>query len=234
MAKTASPNTTVWPLELAYETKANFDFFRGIPIVPVREQRLPAAEQYGPYTSETAKAVGNVMGVSPRMVDHTIGKVTGLLGKTAVSGIDMVLQTAGLADETPKAARSITSMPIVGDFVAEVRAGGSVSIERFYADLGKAETIRASERGPKNELEQRYDDSLTALRRVSSTLSDLRSIERLVHKARTWEDLKAYAPSGTKLSDPVTPEEKQRALEFLQLSQINAVRTAYGKEPISW
>lgn len=228
----ATPNTTVWPLELVYEWKANRNFYTGAPIVPAREERLPAGEQYGPYTSETAKLLGSVFDVSPRKIDHAVRKVTGILGSTATQGTDALLQMAGVADPTPRPAASITDYPIIGDFFTQTRATGAATIDRFYDDLAKAEQVYASERGARNKQEAIYVLVLPELRRISRELSEIRALERRIHKATTWEDIFDHAPPGVDKAAQLTGEEKRRALEYLELAQINIVRNLYGKEPI--
>ena len=210
-----SPNTTFWPLEILYEWSANKNFFTGAPIVPMREEKLPAAEQWGPYTTETAKIVGRGLNVSPRKIDFTVRKVTGLLGKTLVTTpVDAVLRATGIAEDL-RPARGITEIPIFGDFFTETRAGGADSIDRLYQDIKRAETIHYSERGPRNEEEHMLVANLPYWNKIRGHLTELRAMERAIHK------------------DPhMSKEEKREALDYLMYEQINLARMAQGKAPI--
>ena len=228
-----TPNMTIWPVELAYELNTNFNLFGGYPIENMSDVKKPKAERYGAYTSETAKALGQLFDISPKKVDFSVSKVTGILGRTAVSGIDAVLELTGLTDGTPKAKKDIASKTIIGDYFTRVRASGSVSIDRLYEDRDKLDMIINSER-TSEEKQAVAKVVRSEVRKIENSLSDLRAMERDVHKAKTWGDIEAFAPEGVKLTSPVTPEKKQIALDFLQLTQINLVRMFYGKEPIVW
>ena len=54
------------------EWMANYSFFRERNIVPGRLQKMPEAQQYGPNTSEMAKDIGRMFGLSPMKVDSLI------------------------------------------------------------------------------------------------------------------------------------------------------------------
>ena len=212
MRSIATPNLSIWPIELMYELKANKNFFTGAPIIPQREAHLPADSQYGPYTSETAKAAGKVFGVAPRAIDHSINKVTGILGKTVVAGLDALLPS-----DATKAAPHWTDLPVLGDFFITSRAGGAASIDTFYQDYNKARELRAA-RDMGRSLdpgEQRYVDNWKIFSTIYSELGKMRAAEREIHKM-----------------EGVTAENKRYALDNLSLMQINLVRVAYGKDPI--
>ena len=208
----ATPNLSIWPIELMYELKANKNFFTGAPIVPQRELHLPADSQYGPYTSETAKAAGRVLGVAPRAIDHSINKVTGILGKTVVAGLDALLPP-----DATRAAPHWTDLPVLGDFFVTSRAGGSASIDTFYQDYNKARELRAAKDMGRSldPSEQRYVDNWAIFSKVYSELGKMRAAEREIHKM-----------------EGVTAEHKRYALDNLSLMQVNLVRVAYGKDPI--
>lgn len=174
----------------------------------MREEKLPAAEQYGPYTTETAKIIGRGLNVSPRKIDFSIRKVTGLLGKTLVTTpVDAALRATGIAEDL-RPARRITEIPIFGDFFTETRAGGADSIDRFYRDFGIAETAHYSERGPRNEREKQLVDVLPSMRQVYSSLSEYRREERAIHKAKTWGDLFEFGTRNMPADQKITPEVK--------------------------
>lgn len=59
---------------------ANKDF-KGTPIVPKAYESLPKREQYNEKTTVTAKAIGNLFGISPMEVDHLINNYFGIFGQ---------------------------------------------------------------------------------------------------------------------------------------------------------
>jgi N12 class adenine-specific DNA methylase/adenine-specific DNA methylase len=84
----------------------NKDFFTRREIVPQGEEGRPAEEQYGPETSDTAVALGQMFNVSPRYIDFAISDYLGGGGKTAAWLSDIVLGAVGYkADEAPGSAK---------------------------------------------------------------------------------------------------------------------------------
>ncbi|MBQ4404938.1 MAG: hypothetical protein II857_11110, partial [Selenomonadaceae bacterium] len=69
-------------IEPAYEVHMNYSSFRDAPIVPVGQQNLDKAAQYGKNTSSFAKLFGEMTGwISPRGVDYLISGYLGSTGK---------------------------------------------------------------------------------------------------------------------------------------------------------
>ena len=75
-----------------------WSFFRDRPIVPEGKKGLPPEEQYATYTSETAKKLGKILGVSPAKVENLVQGITGGMGKYALDIGDIALKTVGLAE----------------------------------------------------------------------------------------------------------------------------------------
>lgn len=73
------------------EWNDNYSQFMERPIIPLREQKLPAHMQYGPQTSEVSKTIGKATDTSPRKVENTIRGYTGGLGGAVLGGIDMAV-----------------------------------------------------------------------------------------------------------------------------------------------
>lgn len=59
-----------YPLQKIAEIAANHDSFRDREIVPIELEGLPLEQQFTPFTSEVAKRIGPVLGISPLHVDH--------------------------------------------------------------------------------------------------------------------------------------------------------------------
>lgn len=73
-------NPVDWPVlpKIAKEQWSNRIEFWDRPIIPRSEQDLPPAEQYGPYTSRLARAIGRVFPqVSPRRLDAALHSYAG-------------------------------------------------------------------------------------------------------------------------------------------------------------
>lgn len=203
-------NMTFWPLELPLELAANYNRFNAVPIVPEREKDLPAAEQYGPYTPELVKLLGSIANASPRKIDHIQKQLTGEMGKLVNQTFDLVVPPL---DGTPKQNKDFLDVPFLGQFVAESRASGSVSVERFYNDRDKLTKLKN-----KKNLSTAERQKLAGLKRmdnIAKQLADLRRQEREIHAHKK-----------------MTPDEKGFRLEDLQQRQINIVRRFYGLTPL--
>ncbi|MEM5766963.1 MAG: LPD38 domain-containing protein, partial [Bacillota bacterium] len=86
--KDVTPNILPTALTPLYEWWANYSMFYERPIVPQREQKLPENMQYGPYTSELSKFIGDKLDVSPRKVDNTIYGYGGGMSRFGTGIID--------------------------------------------------------------------------------------------------------------------------------------------------
>lgn len=74
------------------EWQTNYSFFMKKNVVGKREQALPDVEQYNAYTSEFAKGVGKVAGLSPMKIDNTVRGYTGSMGVFATQALDSALK----------------------------------------------------------------------------------------------------------------------------------------------
>ena len=83
-------------LKPGIETLTNQNLFTGNKIIPDSQVNLPASEQYGEFTSGTAKQIGKIFNVSPRIVDNAIKTSTGGAGQNAVNASDQLLASAGV------------------------------------------------------------------------------------------------------------------------------------------
>jgi len=77
--------TAVGPM---IEWATNYSFFQGRSIVPQKEQKLPDEMQYGPNTSDLAKEIGRIFGVSPRKIDNTISGYGAGMANQALNAMD--------------------------------------------------------------------------------------------------------------------------------------------------
>lgn len=93
------PTYTSPAIEKLYEWKANYNFYKGRPIVDQRLGKLSDENQYTPYTSESAKWAGRTFGVSPMKVDNTFYGLTGSLGYAFNALVDWGLKENETADK---------------------------------------------------------------------------------------------------------------------------------------
>jgi hypothetical protein len=98
------------------EGLTNQNLFTGNQIVPDSQMNLPASDQYGNYTSGTAKVIGSITGLSPRVIDNTIRTSTGGAGQNAVNFSDQILAALGVIKPTDVKGQTILKS-MVGRFV---------------------------------------------------------------------------------------------------------------------
>ena len=73
------------PAKAAVESMTNVNLFTGRPIVPRQLQDAPAEEQYNIETSPMAVKIGDLLNISPMIVENTIGTMTGTLGRQVLN-----------------------------------------------------------------------------------------------------------------------------------------------------
>jgi diguanylate cyclase (GGDEF)-like protein len=150
VVSTATPNvlpTGVGPL---VENWANKSWFRDRPIVPRGLEKLPAENQATKYSSETARALGEMFGYSPAKLDNLIrGWGGGLATDYALPIVDAGIRGArDLAGKEPLAPHSgregnlAERLPGLRGFTIREPAGNSESIEQMYRKFDAAESKR--------------------------------------------------------------------------------------------
>lgn len=135
---------------------ANRDTFRGQPIIPQDLEGLLPEYQYMPYTTELAKAMGQLLGAFPGMEDAAVRNKDPFIGGTAralstpvlietylrdwTGGMgmylfqlaDKALREAGALPDPVEPASSLADLPIIKAFVARYPSSSAQSIQDFY------------------------------------------------------------------------------------------------------
>ena len=103
--------TLVLPLA---EWITNYSFFRGKPVVSKSQERLPDELQYGPYTSEMSKALGDnpIVKLSPVKIDNLWRGYTGTMGMFLWQAPDLLI-----AEKRNLPEKKLSEMAFARDFV---------------------------------------------------------------------------------------------------------------------
>lgn len=135
------------------EAITNHSFFRDAPIIPMGEQRIEKKDQYGLYTSETSKLIGQGLShvpfladsnfASPRIIDNTIKGYTAGLGQYGIAGTDAVINAVSSKDRIPLPAKKPTEQPFARSFFANTAGGGQVR-QDFYDRWDKLSSQKSS------------------------------------------------------------------------------------------
>jgi hypothetical protein len=121
------------------EVMTNYSFYNDQPIVSRREQQFLPAEQYRESTTEFAKFLGSVAGVSPIKVDYFIRGHMGSLGIATMQAMN--LMALDKPDVEPPTGRAST-LPIVGALFQPKDASGSVEV--FYETADRLDKTKAT------------------------------------------------------------------------------------------
>lgn len=169
-------------LKPGIETLTNQNLFTGNKIIPESQRNLPANEQFGDYTSGTAKTLGNLTGGSPRVIDNAIKSSTGGAGQNAINFSDSLL--AGLGVIKPE--------EVQGKSIGQSIGG------RFYG---------ASQKQASDEIADTFKRSKDALVKTDGYKS-LSQQEKAKALNRLETDIKAL---GYAASDARNPNSKYEA-----------------------
>jgi len=120
------------------ENLSNYSIFLDRPIVSRGKESYPSAQQYGPYTTETSKILGEVVNYSPAKIDNLVNGYGAGLGKYAMSGMDAILVGTGIVVTPPKPAKTLEEMPVIKAFMVRDPIGsGSESVNRVYNEYAQ-------------------------------------------------------------------------------------------------
>jgi len=137
---------------------ANMDMFRGRPLIPAGLENLLPEYQYMPYTTELAKAMGQLIGAFPGMehaavrsdepfiggvaralttpilIENYVRDWTGGMGMYLFQLADKALREAGVLPDPVKAASTLSESPFFRAFTVRYPSATAQSIQDFYSD----------------------------------------------------------------------------------------------------
>jgi len=122
------------------EQFANRSMFLDRPLVPKYLEGLQPKYQATPYTSETAKVIGNLISnipgagsfASPAIIDNYIRQWSGGLGQHVTSLLDKSLQASGVTLPKVEPTPTLADMPGIKAFVARFPSASVQSVQDFY------------------------------------------------------------------------------------------------------
>lgn len=150
------PNFTPTLLLPVVEQFANRSTFTDRTLIPAYlEKQVTTEYQYTPYTSETAKALGQMVAAFPGMeeaankpgelgggaaralttpilIENYIRSWTGGMGMYALNIADAGLRKSGILPDPPKPADTLADIPFVKAFVVRYPSASAQSLQDFY------------------------------------------------------------------------------------------------------
>lgn len=225
----AVPNPIPTAFMPAIEQFANRSWLTGGNLVPHSLEGVAPAYQYSSYTSETAKALGKMIGyvpgvrdigpgnvtlASPMVIENYVRAWTGGMGTYALQLADKALQATGIASPPPKAEATLADMPIIKSFVVRYPSAQAQSIQDFYDNFQKSQTTFATMRdlaktGQAKEL-QRYTEMQSAMPRLSGIEQALSNQNRMIQVINRNPEM--------------SPSDKRQLIDKVYLTMIQVAR----------
>lgn len=222
------------------EQFANRSTFTDRNLIPAGAEKMLPEYQYQPYTTELAKALGQIVSAFPGMREAAIGEGpasgvaralttpvlienyirgwTGGLGVYALKAADAALRKQGLLPDSPKPEDTLSDIPVVKAFVVRYPSANAESIQRFYDGY---------------ERNKRFFDSW----RAKAQEGDLGAVERIQAAGgpRIFVQLDAIKKTlgeHSKLvrdiwkDQEMSPEDKRQLIDQLYFSEIQIAQQA--------
>lgn len=221
------------------EQYANRSSFTDRSLVPDSQEKLLPEYQYRPYTTETAKALGQIMGAfpgirdakvgdglgagvaralsSPILIENYIRAWTGGLGAYALQTADAGLRKAGRVPDPPKPDDTLADVPIVKAFVVRYPSGTAESIQRFYDDYTKNKTYFATYQAKAKE------GDVAAMQHIQG-MGGMRMFVQL-DSIKQAMSTQAQFVRNVYENPQITPAEKRQLIDTAYMRQIEIARS---------
>ena len=134
------------PAKVGLEIATNWNFYRGQSIYPDYLDDLEPELRASPYTSETARVLGEKFNVSPANVDAMLKGTFASSSKYITGAGDMVLGKVREFNDQPYSARPTSDMdiPILGSFLVRPPVSGSSITGNTFYDLSQEVKIKSN------------------------------------------------------------------------------------------
>lgn len=182
-----TPPITPSILAPALAAQADYNPFTGRPIVPKSRAGLLPKDQYGEFTTETAKELGKRFDYPPSKIDYLIGGYGGTLARRMVNlGIDPAIIESRETPGPPKPERPFE------DLVLARRAIGSnsESVNRFYEYLTQMEQAHNSLNANMQGVKVDAGPMLGLFRTTQAQINEIKRMEKMVGASKMAPDSK--------------------------------------------
>jgi hypothetical protein len=207
----------------ALEVAMNYSLYGGDNIVSQREQGLDKPEQFRANTSELAKMLGSVGGLSPIQIEYLIRGYTGGLGVAITQLPNPVLRPLNPSEDLEGAAKKVSQMPILGNLFQPTDGRGIINAAYEQADeFQKASNtykkmLEQGRRADAQAYAQRYSAEIAANSlggAFRQQMGELAKVRRLVESSKD-----------------LTPEQKRVRIDGLRQIELKLAQRVreYGK-----
>lgn len=209
------------------EQWANKSFFTGNKIIPSSTEELLPEVQYQPYTTETAKALGKMVGTlppenqpgtiaSPAIIENYIRDWSGGLGMYALQIADKGLRMAGVLPDPSMPASTLADIPFIKSFIVRYPSAGAQPIEDFYDRYAESKQTlmtmqylaKQGDFASASKLAQMNPQALVKMDGIKTSLSNTQRLIQMVTK-----------------NPQMSPVDKRQLIDSTYYQMINMART---------
>ena len=180
-------------LKTIIENTANWDFFRGRHIYPEYLNNVEPSQRANKYTSETARALGDALNISPAKIDHTINSLLGSSGKYLTDAGDLMINSVREfnGEEINELPSSLADAPFLRGFVLRDPVGyQAVSTNKFFENYKKLSTIDKTYKRYKNnnevekaiEYREKHGQEINAFKRMDRFSKQIKELNKRIDK----------------------------------------------------
>lgn len=183
-----------------YEVYANKSFFTGRPIEGASLQKLKPGQRAEHYTSETLRAIGGKLNLSPKKMDHLARGYLASMSSFLLFGPDQIARWFGGFPEKPTP--KTNDYPMIGRFWRTGPARNTKYMTRFYDLLKESNELVATVKhykqlGDHDKAAKLKQENLNTIRfnkrlkKIQRKLSKIRKKMKKVHDSSISADAKA-------------------------------------------
>lgn len=198
------------------ENALNKSFFTGRDLISPAEARLQPAQQYRDNTSETAKAIGDMFGLSPIKIENLVRGYTGGMGMALIQALGMPFEGG---EQGGKAAKRLSDTPLFGTAFQPDDAGGIIN--RTYERVKEIQQAQATF----NDMLKRGNRAQAAAF-LQANAEDISKASFANSFPQMMADL-AKAEAAVKAS-ALSPAEKRERLDALRQRKIMLAKAVRG------
>lgn len=206
------------------ENMANYDFFRDRTIVSPYDTNLPPELQYSRWTSDTAKTLGTVMGVSPAKIENIVNGYFAGLGRATLQAPSVLTH---LTQMSKAPAFTASDIPVVGTFYRPRRfTAQATSLQELY-DL--SDRLSGATRAAKVYQAQGDTAKINELRQSLGPVLLRKPV--VAEGVKALKELRPFIDQ-TYGSTTITPSQKRERLDRIYEQMVSIARQALGKPPL--
>lgn len=231
------PNIIPQAIQPGVEAVTNYNLFRDAPIVPRRLEN-PANRQYeyAPFTSETAKYIGNAISkitpesraASPMIIENSVLGWSGTLGRYALNIADAAIgKVGGKKKVSPEWGEA--DIPGWKAIVSRMPSTGAADISNFYDNLNKTNATRAVVKRLENEgafVGEKESPEIRARRSSAARDVQADNVTTKMTKAGTAIGRQLAMIRQIQDAPNMTPHDMKRQIELLTFGAIAIAQNA--------